>query len=370
MGATDICRIVFRALIDDVQGSIAFIRSVCFHSTEINFTLPASRDLWEAKTPQQWKALCLSKQKLLETTSLTFLDVIRDPCTLELCGDVYDCELAALAALHSLWSQEASFLDAKILYQGPRQPLKVGAGPSWLEVQRQDIYRKLSYMQEALRSIGILTAEAHIVSELFMMSLYISHIDIQKFAGRYGVKVSQVILPSIQTWFASDEPRYATWHAGQILRAAQSMRPTQIQGFYAFAVYQACLTLALPFLLSSYCFPSPGASPRPSPAMDVNLNSETPDRVLSATAYQLADAVVVNGKPSIQTKMYLTTGQGSPALLVGEKVELISDVDIVSNVMVETFRNNHSSAVNTLPPFAEKLVELVKDLTRGSHRLG
>ncbi|KAK6376306.1 hypothetical protein LTS17_006901 [Exophiala oligosperma] len=373
--------LALRALMSDVQSAMASMRSTTFSSTDINFALPASRDLWDASSARKWKTLMLAKKDSLGTTpTLTLMDIIQDPWKLRTCGDNYDRVLSISAALYCLWPQVASFLDSRALQRSLTTAVKppASSSPMWLEAQRQDLYQRLSSLRELARSIDSLTADVHMACELFSMSLFVSPIDTQKFVGRCGAEESQVVAPSLQYWAESDERRYAMWHAGQVLRAARNMIPAHIQGFRAISVYQACLTLALPHLLS-------GSGRQPlvrsgEMMMERDMtggNQQTTASALpcSTDVMTTGKLVILNDEEGIQSKSYLSSrgGHQTPALLVsGGRVQPISNVEMIANTMAGIFHDNHrrgsSSTTNnsTLPPLLERLIALLTELSKAT----
>lgn len=347
-------------MVSDIQGAVAYVRNPCFYSTDITFTLPAARELWEAPDPETWRKTYLAERPTTSIDIPSLVEAVQNPSILRAESSEYDGELSLFAVLHCLWPQQGAYLDAKVLNQESPSSAKSRQGALWLEAQRQDLYRRLGDLRDLLKSMTPHMAEAQVVCELFMMSLFASPTDIQKLAGRFGVKESRSTMPNLKAWSESDEPRYAMWHAGQALRAAQRMAPTQLQRFYAIAVHQACLVLASPFLLKAFGQASrtttPSSNPEPTP-----------------TSFQLHDTsiggppthfVLLNGQETMQTKSYLLTGQGTPALLIDNKVKPLSSIDIIPGVIAGVFGKNHSATVDHLPPLLKSLVILVRDLTR------
>lgn len=359
-------RLALRTLINDIQSAIANMRSTTFSSTEINIVLPASRSLWDAPSAREWKTLMLAQKNSPESTPLTLVDVIQDPWKLNTCGDRYDCAFTIYAALHCVWPQIASFLDSRALKTFSQRHSKLDSGPMWLEAQRQDSHQRLSNIRKLAKSVNVLTADINMMCELFSMLLYVSPIDAQKFVGRCGAEESQAIAPNLHGWLESDERRYATWHAGQILRAARKINKTYIQGFRAIAVYQACITLALPCLLSN----SGALLARSDQVPEVSAvlgEQNTPSLQCStdnAMDNEQVDVIILNGEEGIQSKSYLLRGHCNPALLIGNQIQQISSVGMMASTMKGIFSENHGSSNNALPPLAAKLVTLLTDLSK------
>ena len=348
-------------MVSDVQCAVAYIRNLCFYSTDITFTLPAARDLWEAPDPETWRTMYLAKRRTTSIGIPSLLEVVQNPSVLRAESSAYDGELALFAVLHCLWPQQAAYVDAKVLNQGTQSSTKSRQGALWLEGQRQDLYRRLGDQRDLLKSMTPHMAEAQVVCELFMMSLFASPTDIQKLAGRFGVKESRSTMPNLKAWSESDEPRYAVWHAGQALRAAQCIAPTNLHGFYAIAVHQACLILASPFLLKAFGRASRTTSPEPNAGTSPTTSFQLYGNSIGGLPTHF---VVLNGPETMQTKSYLLTGQGTPALLIENKVKALSSIDIIPEVVEGVFRKNHSATVDHLPPLLEQLIILVRGLAR------
>lgn len=360
---------------NDIQGSVAYLRSPRFYSTEITFGLPAAHEVWAAPDPSTWRAAYLARRRTAtEQSPPTLLDIIQEPSILSSLPGEYDGELSAFAALHSLWPQVVALQDAKTLHRGNLYSQRPPQTNFWLEAQRQDLYKRLVDLRDTASAAGILTDEARMVCELFMMALFVSFVDIEKLVGRFGVEESRLTTPNMQTWLDGDESRYAMWHAGQVLRAAQTVKPTQLRGFYANTVYQACVVLALPFLLEATGLASSRESGNMPPTTDVL--SAAPFDHDHHTARDMHDIeqppgnlVILNGPQNMPVKAFLLTGQGSPALLLRDQVNPLSNIEVIPTVMARIFENNYAATTaDHLPPLSEKLVALVKELTKYSRR--
>lgn len=343
---------------NDVQASVAFTRSPCFYSTEATFALPAARDIWAAPDALAWRAAYLAKAPAAERFQPTLLDIMQDPSTIQSLSPEYDCELSALAALLGLWPQLVALQDARTFYRAHRPGNTLPQNRLWQESQRQDLYARLGEIRDTAHAMAVLTDEARMVCELFMASLFVSFADMEKLVGRFGIEESRSTIPNLQAWASGDESRYARWHAGQVLRAAQAVTATQLRGFYAMAVYQACLVLALPFLLDAVRLAS-------SAGESAGASSAGPHQTTDIVRHrQTDDLIVLNGAESMQTKSFLLTGQGRPALLLGQEVLALSGIETIATAIAGIFESNHRVSVDHLPPMEEKLVALVKELTK------
>ena len=343
---------------------MAYLRSPRFYTTEIIVDLPTAHDVWAAPDPLTWRAAYLAKKTGPDLPRPTLLDIIQDPSILTSLPKEYDNELSAFAALHSLWPQIVALQDAKTLHRGSVYSKKPPQTNFWLEAQRQDLYRKLTDLRETASMMGILTAEARIVCELFMMALFVSFIDIEKLVGRFGIEESRLATPRMQIWSDGDESRHAMWHAGQVLRAATTVKPTQLRNFYANSVYQACVVLALPFLLEATSLVSKRKCPGSANHMTTVFSQvrETID------VEQQIDLVILNGPETMPIKAFLLAGKGTPALAFGDEVKALSDIQVIPSVVGKIFENNYATTTKHLPPLLAKLMALVKELTKYTRR--
>ena len=345
-----------------MQSSIAYLRAPCFCLADIDFELPAAQDLWEARTPVEWKTIYLSKPPPRANDNyLSLLDVFDDPMLLASASARYDLELSALVALHCMWIQVTSFLDSQTLFRRERTTTKREFGLSWLEAQRQDQYRKLKQTQCTLNQLLLSSAETRMICEFLLMALYASPVEIQKAAGRFGEEKSQSTVPNLQSWIQSERHRYSIWHAGQVLRAAENMKTNCIHGFYAIPVYQACLTLLTASAMVNATVPSP-MDRRWLGNSEISLTqlaSQSGDRSLPAIS---TPVIILNGSENIDPESYLVTGLGIPALWVNGEADLMSKAGTISATMESIFKGNHGTT-NPLPPLLDELLALVKDLS-------
>lgn len=366
-GPLTLGRCVLRAFINDIQASVAYTRSPRFYSTEFTFGLPAAHDLWTAPDHLAWRTAILSKTAAPNQLKLALRDIIQDSSTLHSLPQEYDGELSAFAALHCLWPQIVALQDAKTLHQGHGHNKSPSQSSLWLEGQRQDLYKRLAEIRETSNAIGILTCEAQMVCELFMMALFVSFVDIEKLVGRFGLEESQLTTPSLQTWSDSDERWHAMWHAGQVLKAAQNMKPTQLRSFYAVAVYQACVVLALPFLLGAINKNSRRETPEPLTDTEPNLHQPQQQRRTLEETIGSTDGinlVVLNGGENMQVRSYLLNGQGTTGLLLGNELTALCTIEVIPTVISKILESNYGAGTDRLPPMSEKLVALVKELTK------
>lgn len=319
---------------------------------ELTLPLPSCRSLWDARTPLEWKSRYLAKSHPAIANSL--IDAMHDAARLEIDADSIDLDFSAHVVLYGLWGRVWSFLDAKQFHQRNRFPSRNATSLLWLEAQHQELYTHLKGTKEKLQSTKALSPEAELMSQLLMMSLHVCSEDVQRFAGRFGEEEVRSALPMLQDWVSRDEHRYATWHAGQLLKAARKLPRTQLRGFLAIAVYHACLTLWVSSLISKRI----GAtSKRASPGAGTEFLQQR------TTQQSPQSQILLDGEETQATRTYLTIGRGTPSLQLANQIGELSDPTVIAKVMMNIFRENFPATSDPLPPLLENLASLMNDLS-------
>ncbi|KFA51930.1 hypothetical protein S40293_07073 [Stachybotrys chartarum IBT 40293] len=328
-------RLVLRVFVHELRGSIAFGRVPLLSVSEMTFALPASRDLWDAGSPEEWKARYLAKP--VQQRDISIIDVMHQRSRLGASQDVIDCKFAAHAILYALWARAWLFLESRSLAV---QPLSFTRTTSslWIETQRQALYQDIQATVLDLAAHHALTPDGFLFTELIMLYLYSSPDDMGRFASQFEVDDYYNALPALEQWLYSEDGCRAIWHAGQILRAARSFPPAELRGVYAIAVYQACLTLWVFAVLSGNAEKDKDLTCEPMIALDKEETNES--------------------------RLYLTSGRGSPCVHVGGQMTRLVDPQLISTVMDEVLRNNFASHGYLLPPLVENLYSLVHELTQ------
>lgn len=357
-------RLVFKILINEMRSSIAFVRSPVFSSVELTLPLPYSRDLWDARSPEEWKSRYLAKR--ISNLTITLSDAMHDAGRLELAAPIIDLGMSAHLTLYGLWGRVWSFLDTRSFQRRDGSQSQKPTSLLWSQAQHQELYSHIHKTKEQLASLRVLSPEADLMSEMLMMSLHVCTDDIQRFAGRFGEDEVRLALPLLQEWLGRDEHRNATWHAGQVLRAARRTPRTQLRGFLAIAVYYACLTLWVSSLISARR-PStsrqhtPHASDRTSVSMDHQTTSFQSSIPASMPPQ---DQVLIDGDENLAIRTYLATGHGNPCLSFSNQIRDLHDPMIFPKITRNIFRENFPDESEPLPPLLENLASLMDDLSK------
>lgn len=331
-------RLVLHLFIHDTHASIGLQKAPLISLTEIKFPLPCSRALWHASSAQDWRTLYLS---LPTKATPTFLDALHSPDTLIYFSTQIDTHLTSLVLLHGYWPQIYSLLESKKFY-----PPQKSTHLLCLHTQHTELYRDLNSLASTIPSLTRNSPESILIAELLQMVLHVSPEDLQRFAGKFGEDEAKLASGEFAEWARTSEARVAIWHAGQSLRSAERLGQAQCRGFNAIAVYYASLTLWIYGLMVS-------SSSRPNSRS--NRSGE--------------DQVVLNEAETQDTKIFRSTGQGAPGLIVGEgegKFIPLTDSNQILASARDIYRNNFPvmdrDGEGPLPPLVENLGNLLRDL--------
>lgn len=260
----------------------------------MRLALPASADLWEAKTAEIWRCLYLAKSI---PSRLSSLPSVRN-CIQELgqvlpFKDVVDPHLTSLIILSGLWPSIFCFRQLAQLRSD---------GESYNSLIVRSLYQEAKDMQDAFRvvfsgwcdGLGPATLVLH---ERMLMSLHVSLEDVQLLGGKVGEIEARRVVPMLSAWTKRREARQALWHAGQLLRAAKTY-PGSIPASSMIAVYHASL------VLWAY-----------SAALSIE-NLAVPNTAVFAHDIPVK-LVCLDGDNDVQ--QFLTVGQGTPVVTLHDQ---------------------------------------------------
>lgn len=319
---------------------------------ELCFTLPTSRDLWKARSAEEWRDLYLTKRPTPSGGIPRVAEVTQCMTILDDLEDRIDIELSCTALLHGFWGQIWSYRDA-VKFHSSGGPNRRGASspPLWLKTQHQELYRDIAEFANQIQRSRKPKPQLILLAELFMMILHVSPDDLQKFAGKNGEDEARRAAHSLEEkWFSGSESRYAVWHAGQVFHWARRLSPTSLRGFNAIAVYFASLTLWA-FGLASCAHSTNGRQ------------DEKGSRVSPL------DYVLVDGDESRESRAFLQLDRGVPGLtMYGDAstgIESLSNTGMVLTISRNLLRDNFPVRNEPLPPLVESLCHLLQALGSG-----
>ncbi|CAM1502264.1 Fc.00g042480.m01.CDS01 [Cosmosporella sp. VM-42] len=345
-------RLVMHLFFHDIQSSVGLCKNPLMSFNELNISLPASRDLWKARSAEEWRDIILTKKPIPNDGIIPRVtEAMRCLAVLDDLEDRVDTELCYMAFLHGFWGPIFSYRNG-VKFTGADVLTSSGSTPPlWLKTQHQELYRHVSEFTKPFQLPQNSTRQLSFLAELFMMMLHVSPDDLQRFAGKNGEEEARRATEGLEaTWIPSPDSRYAAWHAGQVLRHARKLSPTSLRGFNAIAVYFASLTLWVYGLVSS-------SRSRQGKVDGQDSQSVTPGYVL------------LDGEETRESRAFLQLDRGIPGLMLSESpnagIEPLSNSGMVLSIARNVLRDNFPVRHEPLPPLVESLRHLLRDLGTG-----
>lgn len=347
----------------DTQASIALHKCPIISATEITFSLPVPRILYQARSATEWKS-CFYDQKIsMPKPALKLVDIARDPGLLEDLGTNVDVHFCCMAAIHTFWGQIWAFREAWKFHS--IGDVKTSVHHLWLVTQQRELYQQMqTFRTNLLRTLGT-QAELLITIELFLMILHVSTDELECFAGKHGEEAASQAVTSLERWYGTEQSRRAVWHAGQVFRWATLLNPTDLRDFYAVAVYHAGLML---WVYGHLSISNSGSNKQPPTGLDLLTESMT--------------TLVINGEETDATTAYIA---GRPAIAIlshvwrpasafehtgvsAMKFIPLEDPNAILKIARELYQNNFPVESKILPPLVNNLGKLMRDLAEMSEK--
>ncbi|KAL1965790.1 hypothetical protein VTN77DRAFT_5111 [Rasamsonia byssochlamydoides] len=357
-------RLVYHFFLHDAQASIALNINPLISYAELQLPLPARRELWEAKTAEEWKNFYLS----CSTTTIgpgtdpdrfpSLSDTLRDMSQLTAFERLIDHQLAGLLSLHGISALITEYHRIKSISRGQSKHWHA----LMIQSRHQELYQALQHFR--MICCGREAApEILLIQEMMAMLLHMSLEDLQLFAGKEDKKAARGAYSDAVEWIKSTDSRRAVWHAGQAVRVASECSPgLSLSGFYAIVIYYASLAFWSYGVISSRVKdtgtnlhdrrdPSYPTGPAP-PAPTILLNEEP-------------------HKATTDVQMFIELGRGSPALKTGGTAAAFLDdpsatIDFVRELLRSSFRDDDEAA---LPPLVQSLCQLMRDLGNAAKKM-
>jgi hypothetical protein len=320
-------RLVYHAFELDRQSSMALLKPPLISYSEMQLPLPSPNVLWQAKTATAWRLAYLSNMQ--ETT--------KRPSALEVFLDLdhlAQYESASTTYLHMIWGmvweyRQMSALACKSQSKANNNLI--------LSSRYQEL---LKHLDDFRVSSPTLSKGNEITLELMLVHLNAPLDDIQLFAGIEGQEEARSVYPALCEWIQSVAARQALWHAGQILRAAESLPSALLCNFNAIAVYYAGL------ILWGYGFLKRSISNGPTS----NDSSQS--------------LIILNGEDPMNARRFITLNRGIPSIR-RPRSNINTQLNDVSGVMgglIHLLQAPHSSVEGSCPPLVGNLVQLLEGL--------
>ncbi|KAF2688094.1 C6 transcription factor-like protein RegA [Lentithecium fluviatile CBS 122367] len=320
-------RLVYRAFELDRQSSMALLKPPLISYAEMQLPLPNPNALWHANSAAAWKSA------FLNTTPHVGKRPSAIDCFLDL-EHLSHHDSACKTYLYMMWGlvweyRQVSTLTAKS---------QLKANNSLIVSSRyQELVKQLEDFQVSSPS---LSKSHEITMELMLLHLHAPLDDTQLFAGIEGQEEARYAYYGLREWTKTVSARQALWHAGQILRAAESLPKVLLCNFNAVAVYHAGL------ILWAYGFLNRTSSSDPT-------SGEAPQSV-----------VVLNGDDSLSARRFITLDRGIPSIRNpgSQNTTRLSDVAGVMENLACLLRGLSNAAESSRPPLVGNLVQLLEGL--------
>lgn len=365
-------RFVLHLFMHDIQTSFSLQKPPQITVTELKFSLPASRNLWIARTAREWQDRYLQERPPPPEIP-SFMSTMQNPEILYTLSAHIDVPLSALALLHGFWGHIFHLHESRKLY-----PESKAAHRLCVLTEHGNLYRDLQDFSEKIPTLTNGSVRTSLIAELLMMSMHAFPEDLQRFAGKYGEAEASLAADEFSAWSVTGDARTAIWHAGQVFKLVKRLGPAQLSGFNAIAVYYASLTLwtyglMMPSnaggdseLTSAQRLHSWGTTSGGSPGPALNgrksTSNDTPPRI------------ILHESETPEVRTFRLTGEGIPGLHIPDtendnKLEFVPlhDTNRILSVSRDLYRKNFL-VIEPLPPLVDNLCALLRDLesTSGS----
>ncbi|KAK4186449.1 C6 transcription factor RegA [Podospora australis] len=366
-------RLVFHAFLRDGQVSMTQFNNPSMSYAELTLPLPCSKDLWFARTAEEFKIRYLESGTREGKRPPCLGDLFRDINALSINHNLLDVQYSISIYLHSFWSLIWEYRQMKSVHRPSTHPPSFVADNMdvLLNARRSELCKQLETFQHVTRGWHeMLSAQENMVLHLLFMNLNVSLNDLQLFSGKEGEDQARRIYPNLQRWCTSPEARQALWHAGQILRQGKLFPAGHLKDFYAIAVHHAAL-----------CLWAYGIITRAS--------SSRQNTMMAAMGIE---TVFIDGEDSASVQQWLHYGQGRPAIRGPSKGAgithrqqyqgssssgggpsqnlLLEDPRGCMVAVQEILQANFAGGRESLPPVSENIVVVLKQLESAAWAIG
>ncbi|KAJ9157752.1 C6 transcription factor [Pleurostoma richardsiae] len=349
-------RLAFHLFLRHAQTSMTTLVNTSISYAELSLPLPEAKELWFARSPQEWKVQYLQRSAGQAKRPPSLVDLFRDINLLFANHERLDVQFAISIYLHGFWALIWEWRQLNAVHRlGPFSPPGMGGSTNMLiSARHQELCKQLHNFQLAMSGWNeVLSTQESLVLNLLQMNLHVSLDDLQLFSGKEGEEQARRIYPTLQRWTDSAESRQALWHAGQILRCAKGYPSGHLKDFYAIAVHHAALAL-----------------------WTHGVVAKATRRVPSAAGYETM--VFLDEPESTQVENFIRLGQGraavrGPAAKGGETgggaAAYLEDPRACMEVAQDILRANFQMD-GQLPPIVENLCHLIKQLGNAAWAVG
>ncbi|KAK3940047.1 hypothetical protein QBC46DRAFT_354455 [Diplogelasinospora grovesii] len=350
-------RLVFHAYLRDAQVSMTQFCNPGMSYAELTLPLPCSKELWFARTAEEFKIRYLESGAGEGKRPPSLGDLFRDINLLSANHQRLDVQFAISVYLHGFWSLIWEYRQLNTVYRSTTttSPALTGNPNLLLQARHAELCKLLQSFQLVTSEWHeMLSAQENLVLHLLLMNLHVSLDDLELFSGKEGEEQARRVYPTLQRWSDSPEARQALWHAGQILRQAKLFPPGHLKDFYAIAVHHSALCLwthgvvikATRGLQRSHQHPQMGYG---------------------------MEIVYLDGEETQPLQRFVGFGHGRAAIRGPDHSAAESPLDDPRSCMEvaqEILRANFIDGQESLPPISENIIHLLKQLGNAAWAVG
>nr|POE87365.1 zinc finger protein klf1 [Quercus suber] len=322
----------------DLEASVSLLSSPLISYAELYLPLPESEALWHAPSAEQWKATYMRSSAPRWERQPSLVDCIQDLDILATKDIGLDQRQASMAVLGAAWRMiwEYRQLDSSM-----KDYTSQWCNSNLLMSAR---HSELTKLLQCFRLSSVEDAKVTLILELLLMHLHISIDDIHLFAGVEGGDEARRVYPALVQWTRTTTARQALWHAGQVIRAARTLRQGLICDFAAIACYQASLAF--------WCY---GIITRAGD--DAHMSSSQITAWLDSTDDKGVQRWIISGEGDAAIHAWVESSPRKSWALVGSPDEAVTAV-------VTTMRRNHNEARS--PPLVDNLINIMEGLRKAA----
>ncbi|KAK7745337.1 hypothetical protein SLS53_002833 [Cytospora paraplurivora] len=359
--------LIFHLYLRDAQTSMTSMNNPHMSYAELTLPLPEARELWFAKTAQEWKLHYLEVHQGQEQRAPSLGDLFRDINLIATQQHRLDVQYAVSIYLHGFWALIREYRQMHAIYRWQSFSLTTASDPNALLQSRHDgLVKMLEHFQAttAQQWPQTLSAQENVVLDLLLMNLHVSLEDLQLFSGKEGDDQARRIYPALQRWAQSIEAHRALWHAGQVLRWAKEFPPGHLKDFYAVAVHHTALTIWTWGVVTRALRRNAGLQP--------GFNNNEPVVYLDGPdLYQAAQSMGFGTvRLAIRGPVRKSTGSGSGNAggIGGAAESLVEEPRSSMGVVEEILRAN--SPDGHVAPIVDNLCQLIRQLGNAAWAVG
>ncbi|TVY14421.1 hypothetical protein LARI1_G005836 [Lachnellula arida] len=339
-------RVAFHTLIHDAQASISLLTRPLISYAELSLELPYTLALWRAKNAHAWRDIYLSLPGVSNRLP-SLMHCVHDIQPLSKVQDLIDLRFSTSIILHAIWSLVSEYrqLEFILKIQSPERHWN-GAliSTSW----HQELCQLLQHFRMTVP--GGMSQEAVVLQELYLMNLHVSFEELQLFAGKEGNEEAQRVYPLLKQWFGNRKSREAIFHAGQVLRAANSFPSSQLRDFYAVALYHVALCVWV------YGMCSLGTTGRSNQPLGLEHD----------------EIIWLDGEETASSRRFIANARGIP-MIQGREPNSACRLDNPKAMMesiIGVMGRSCTSGHQGVPPLVENLSQLMRDLGNAFEVIG